>query len=271
MIHRQRCRRVPRVRLWGAGCVVLTVWLSPHAYADTCPVAEEHGDLRFPVEKLSAGARCVISEIVEDATTKGVTGPIVIPNAPSLYEFLLDRPPMSAGLVTRLELGQYECVATGDTQFWINDHDGTQGLFTLLYQDGSTRIYAIAGFHEGRIVPRVKATAVVFLRFTEARTAEGMPAVESTLVTYTKLTDPLLAFLVRMLRPLIAGAVTKKLAKGFEIINQLGVVATRDPERVLSEVAAVGPNGQADAQALRPLLTKASQGSPTVSPSAQTP
>ncbi|TKB75820.1 MAG: hypothetical protein E8D45_07255 [Nitrospira sp.] len=266
MIHRPRCRRVPRVRLWGAGCVVLTVLLSPHAYADTCPVAEEHGGLRFPVEKLSAGARCAISEIVEDATTKGVTGPIVTPNTPPLYEFLLDRPPMSAGLVTRLELGQYECSAKGDTQFWVNDHDGTQGLFTLLYQDVSTRIYAIDGFHEGRIVPRVKANAVVFLRFTEARTAEGTPAVESTLITYTKLNDPLLAFLVRLLRPLITGTVTRKLAKGFEVINQLGAVATRDPERFLNEVAASGPNGQADVHALRPLLAQASPASTHVSP-----
>jgi hypothetical protein len=230
--------------------------------AQPCPLSKEHGGVEFPVEGLSTEARCLISEVVDDATTQGTTGPVVTPIARPLYEFLLDRPPLTAGLATRLDLAPYECTVTDQKRFWINDHDGTQGQFTFLFRDASSRIYYIDGFHEGHIIPRVTARAVIFLRVNEIRTPEGAPAVESTLITYTKLNDRVLAFLVRLLRPLVTGAVTKKLAKGFDVVNQLGAVAARDPQRFVNEVVASGPNGEADAQALRALLSLTGPPSP---------
>jgi hypothetical protein len=206
------------------------------------------------VEALSPETRCMISEVIQGATTRGVTGPVTTPIGRPLYEFLLDRPPLTAGLASRLDLAPYECAPTDQKRFWINDHDGTQGQFTFLFQDPTTRIYYIEGFHEGRFVPRVHATAVVLLRVKDVKTPDGAPAVESTLVTYTKINDRLLAFLVRLLRPLVTGAVTKKLAKGFDVVNQLGLVAARDPDKFLREVAAITPTGQTDAAALRPFL-----------------
>jgi hypothetical protein len=246
--------------------MLLAALAGAEASATTCTVAEEHAGLLFPVEKLTAEARCRVSDVLDHATTKGVTGPIVTPIPPRLYEFLLDHPSASAVLITRFEMASYECAPKDATHFWVNDHDGTQGLFTLLYQDPSTRIYHIDGFHEGRLLPRVKAMAVVLLRINEVQTAERRPAMESTLVTYTRFNDPTLAFIVRLLRPLISGTVTRKLTKGFEVVNQLAETAAREPERFLTEVAAVGPSGPADVQALRPLLSKASPASPTVSP-----
>lgn len=258
----------PAVRVMGSGLLILSLLGAVRpAFADSptpvCPLAREHGGLEFPVDALSAEARCLISEVVQDATTRGATGPVVTPIARPLYEFLLDRPPLTASLATHLELAPYECTVTDQKRFWINDHDGTQGQFTFVFQDPSSRIYYIDGFHEGRIIPRVNARAVVFLRVKDVRTPDGAPAVESTLITYTKLNDRLLALLVRLLRPLVTGAITKKLAKGFDVVNQLGAVAARDPERFVAEVVASGPSGRADAQALRLLLAQHGQASPS--------
>ncbi len=266
----------PAVRVMGSGLLFLALlgaWRPALADnpAPACPLGREHGGLEFPVESLSAEARCLISGVVENATTQGVTGPVVTPIARPLYEFLLDRPPLTAGLATQLELAPYECAVTDQKRFWINDHDGTQGQFMFLFQDATSRIYHVDGFHEGRIVPRVKARAAVFLRVKEVRTPEGEPAVESTLVTYTKLNDPMLAFLVRLLRPLVSGAVTRKLSKGFDVVNQLSAMAAREPDRFLSEVLASGPIGQEAARALRPLLTQTVLAVPPHAPSPSKP
>ena len=228
-----------------------------------CSLKKQHGGLAFPVDALTPAARCLISDIVEGATTEGVTGPVVTPITRPLYEFLLNRPPLTASLSSRLNLAPYECTVTDARRFWINDHDGTQGEFTFLFQNADSRIYYIDGFHEGKLLPRVHAKAVVFLRVIETKAANGAPALESTLVTYTKLNDRMLAFLVRLLRPLVGGAVTRKLSKGFDVVNQLSAVAVQSPDKFLNEVTASGPNGPADAQALRALMPQPLAATPT--------
>ncbi|MGH2620334.1 MAG: hypothetical protein ACRDHG_07160, partial [Anaerolineales bacterium] len=59
---------------------------------------------------------------------------------------------------------------------------------------------------------------------------------ENTLISYTRLDDPWLAGVVRILRPLIGGAVTRKLSRGFQVTNQLGMLIAKDPERVVQQV-----------------------------------
>lgn len=227
---------------WRAGAMVLSLLLVGPAIevsAEDCQVPEEQKGMKFPVARLDAGTRCLIGDVVNRYTTSGLIGPVQTPIAQDLYEYLLDRPVMLASLVQRLELGPYQVAEKGPHQFWVNDGEGTQGLFTLLYQDHVNRIYHITGYHEGQLFPMVRAKAVVFMRIRAVPSQDGQPGVETALFVYTRLNDPILSGLVWILSPLLGDAVTRTIAKGFRVIDQLGRLAAQDPGRITKEVAAL--------------------------------
>lgn len=207
--------------------------------ADDCTVAAEQGGALFPVSKLDISTRCLIEAVVSGYTTAGLIGPVQTPVTPQLYEYLLDRPPLIAALIERLGLGAYQFTAREMNQFWVNDGDGTQGLLTLVYQDPTHRIYHIDGYHEGQLFPMVRAKAIVFMMILPVTTTEGLPAVQTSLMTYTRLDASLLAGLVRILRPLVGDAVTRKLSRGFEVTNQLGAAIAQDREQVAQQASLV--------------------------------
>lgn len=207
--------------------------------SDDCIVAAEQGGVLFPVDKLNASARCQIGAVVNGYTTAGLIGPVQTPVTQQLYEYLLDRPPLIAALTERLGLGTYQFTARELNQFWVNDGEGTQGLLTLVYQDPTHRIYHIDGYHEGQIFPMIRAKAAVFMNISPVATADGYPAVQTSMMAYTRLDASLLSGLVRMLRPLVGDAVTRKLSRGFEVTNQLGVFIAQDRDRVVQQASLV--------------------------------
>jgi hypothetical protein len=206
---------------------------------DDCTVTAEQGGVVFPVDKLDIPTRCRIGAVVNAYTTAGLIGPVQTPVTPQLYEYLLDRPPLIAALVERLGLGAYRFTAREMNQFWVNDGDGTQGLLTLVYQDPTHRIYHIDGYHEGQLFPMVRAKAAVFMTILPVTTTEGSPAVQTSLMAYTRLDASLLAGLIRVLRPLVGDAVTRKLSRGFEVTNQLGTAIAQDREQVAQQASLV--------------------------------
>jgi hypothetical protein len=215
-----------------------------------CTVPAEQGGTLFPVDKLDAQTRCRIGAVVTNYTTSGLIGPVLSPVTPELYAYLLDRPPLIASLTERLGLGAYEFHARGLNQYWVNDGEGTQGLLTLVFQDPTHRIYHIDGFHEGRIFPMVRAKAAVFMHITPVTTPEGYSVVQTSLMAYTKLDDSILAGLVRVLRPLIGEAVTRKLSHGFDVTNQLGAAIAQDRDRVVQQASLVPWLSTAELQTL---------------------
>ena len=216
----------------------------------TCTVAADQGGALFPVEKLDTPARCRIGAVINGYTTAGLIGPVQSPVTPELYEYLLDRPPLIASLTDRLGLGAYQFSYRGPNQYWVNDGEGTQGLLTLVFQDSRHRIYHIDGFHEGRIFPMVRAKAAVFMHISPVTTPEGYSVVQTSLMAYTKLDDSILAGLVRILRPLIGDAVTRKLSRGFDVTNQLGAAIAQDRDRVAQQASLVPWLSTADLQTL---------------------
>lgn len=217
--------------LWGKGAAAQS--------RQDCPVPGEQSGVAFPVEQLDPQSRCLIGAVLDDPTKAGRFGPIQVPIPLELYEYLLDRPPLITALAERLGLGTYQSTARARNQYWVNDGEGTQRLLTLLYQDPARRIYHVDGHHEGRIFPMVRAKAVAFMYLTPVATTDGHPAVQTWLVTYTKLDDPLLAGLVRLLKPLVGDAITRKLSRGFEVTTHLGAAIAQDRERVAQQAALV--------------------------------
>lgn len=253
--------RAATVQRWWAAAVTVLLLAGPVSTlrAEPCRVTLEQEGFKFPVEHLDPAALCLIEPIVNRATTSGSVGPITMPIPQTLYVYLLDHPSIMASLIERLGLGSYQFTITGHNQFWGNDGEGTQGLLTLLYQDQNVRLYHIDGYHEGPVFPMVRAKAAVFLRITPVMTPEGHPAVETSLVAYTRLNDPVLSAFLFLLKPLVGDAVIRKLTKGFDATTQLGMHMAKEPDRLIQEVRSLPTIQPDDQRVLTALLQELPQ------------
>lgn len=242
-----------------AGLMLGLTLSSATASADNCTVAAEQGHLTLPVDRLDSVSRCLVSSVTDSPTTSGLIGPVRTQVPQHLYEYLLDHPPLIAALVRKLGLGDYQFTNRGPNQFWGNDGDGTQGLLSLLQREGTTRIYHIDGYHEGQVFPMVRVKAVVFLKMAQTASPDGRPAVDTVLIAHTKLNDPVLSGLVWILRPLVGDAVTRKLARGFDVTNQLGAAIAQNPDRIIRELPTLPSIAPQEQRAFTALLQRLPQ------------
>lgn len=208
---------------------------TPHVQAESCALSPYHVGLTFPVSKVEARWGCPLQAIIGGYTTANKIGPVLTPLSEPVYLYLLDRPPMAAALINRLNLGLYKSEERGAGRFWGDDGEGTSGIVELVYQDRINRIYYMEGAHEGALLSPVRGKAVVFVRMNPMKDGQGKDAVETTLVAYTKLDSRVLAGLVSLIRPLVGSAVARKLVKGADSVNRLSQVMRQQPDRVLSE------------------------------------
>jgi hypothetical protein len=256
-----------------------------------CTVVNEHEGVTVPIDRLNEDARCQLHWVISGHSTVGKIGPIQTPIAQEFFQYLLDHPWATALLVDGLGMGNYTVTRQSPTQFWANDGDGTQGLFTLLHENPTTRIYHIAGEHQGQLFPSVRAKAVLFVRTIpvimsvtspvttpEPKDAkdgkdvrDGKDGVETQVVSYVRLDDPVLNGLVRILRPLIGDAVTRKITVGMNTTVQLGTVIGQDPQRVLQQVQTLQTIGAEEQQTLTRLLQPYAKAPRAVAPAAPAP
>ena len=205
------------------------------AQSETCSLPSEHAGMTFPIEKVDPEWACRLYEIVDHYTTVNKVGPIRIGLSASLYRQLLDRPPLTAALINRLEIGLYTSETRGPDHFWGDDGEGTKGIVQLVYQDRTSRIYYLEGSHDNRLLPNIAGKAVVFLRMDSVKDGKGIEAVDSTMASYTKLDNRILSGLAALLRPRIGAVVERKLIKGVETVNRLSLFMRQHPDRVLFE------------------------------------
>jgi hypothetical protein len=250
---------------------LLLTCLPAASASENCHIAAEQGGIQFPVDRIEPASRCLIGTVVNGYTTAGVIGSVQIPIGRDLYDFLLDRPVLTAMLVQRAGMGAFEFSVRGPNRFWANDGEGTQGLITLLYRDQVARVYHVDGHHQGHVFPMIKAKAVVFMKILPEATQDGHPVVETSLVAYTHLNDPILAGLVRILRPLIGEAVTNKLLRGFQATAQLAALIAQDPDAVAKLAASLTESDPEDVRTLTALLQTMRSTLPAVRPPRPTP
>lgn len=223
---------------FGALAVAIGLEVILHASigrADSCVLSPQQAGVTFPVERINPDWTCRLQSIVANYTTASTVGPIRAALSESMYQYLLDRPPLAAALINRLDLAPYKSEERGLGRFWGDDGDGTEGIVQLVYQDRTSRIYYLEGSHDSRLLPHITGKAVVFLRMNPVKDTNKMESMDSTMISYTKLDNRILSGLVSLLRPLIGGTVARELRKGVETVNRLGQVMRQHPDRVLFE------------------------------------
>ncbi len=239
--------------------------------SETCALSPHHAGMVFPVEQVDPEWACRLQSIIGNYTTVNTVGPIREALSESVYEYLLDHPPIATVLINRLKLGLYKSEERGSDRFWGSDGEGTQGIIQLVYKDRTSRLYYLEGSHNSRLLPDVTGKAVVFLRMSPVKEPNGAAAMDSTLVSYTKLDNRIFSGLVSLLRPLIGGVVTGKLRKGAETVNRLGLVMRQHPERVLFEALDPPALSDRDVKFLQKSLGGADDSSRTGRPNGPTP
>jgi hypothetical protein len=212
-----------------------TTLYSSLAQSETCPLPSQHVGVTFPIEKVDPNWACRLQPIISHYTTANKLGPLRTPLPEALYLYFLDHPPMTAVLANRLGIALYRSEMRGAGRFWGNDGEGTEGIVELVYQDRTSRVYYLEGSHDSRFLPRITGKAVVLLRMNPVKGLNGVEAMDSTLVSYTRLDNRLLSGIVSLLRPLARSAETRKLAKGVDTVNRLSQVMRQQPDRVVSE------------------------------------
>lgn len=232
---------------------------SQPAPAGSCQLASQHAGLTFPVERIDAAWVCRLQPIIDEFTTANKVGPIRTPLQESVYGYLLDRPPVAAALVNRFELGLYKAEMRGPGRYWGDDGEGTVGLVELVYQDPRHRLYYLEGSYHSTLLPHLTGKAVVMLSLATVKDAAGQEAVETTLVSYTRLDNRVLAGLVSLLRPLVERTVSRKLMKGVDAVNRLGMEMRRHPDRVLFEATDPSPLPSEDVAFLKQALASMSR------------
>ena len=212
-----------------------TALYSSLAQSETCSLPSQHVGVTFPIEKVDPDWACRLQPIISHYTTANKLGPLRTPLPEAVYLYLLDHPPMAAALVNRLGIAPYQSEMRGAGRFWGHDGAGASGIVELVYQDRTSRVYYLEGSHDSRFLPLITGKAVVLLRINQVTDSNGVEAMDSTIVSYTRLDNRLLSGIVSLLRPLTGSAETRKLAKGVDTVNRLSQVMRQQPDRVVSE------------------------------------
>ena len=242
------------LRLFSALFAVMIAGFVAEASAESCRLAPVHGGMTFPVEHLAADWSCRLAYVIDEPTTANTVGPLRAAMDRMMYLHLLDRPPLAAALINRLDLADYKAESRGSGQWWGSDGEGTEGIVQLVHAASTTRIYYLEGTHRSRFLPNLSGKAVVFLRMGAVTDSKGLPAMESTLVAYARLDNRFLSGVASMLRPLIGSTVSGKLAKGVNVVNRLGLEMRQRPDRVLFEAGDPPPLPEEDVAFLREAL-----------------
>ena len=224
----------------GALSLIIVIGLSTTIYSDmaqseTCSLPSQHAGVIFPLEQVEASWACRLQPIISHYTTMSKLGPLRTRLPETVYAYLLDRPPMAAALVNRLGIAPFQSQMRGPGRFWGYDGEGASGIVELVYQDRTSRVYYLEGSHNSRFFPLITGKAVVLLRMNQATDSNGVEAMDSTLVSYTRLDNRWLAGIVSFLRPVAGSAVKRKLAKGVDTVDRLSQVMRQQPDRVVSE------------------------------------
>src|SRR5438876_677638 len=192
--------------------------------------------------------------VVNDPTTSHVNPPVVTPVRKAVYDFLLDHMVLTAALVRQLALGDYRVHQVGTQGFFGDDGQGSEALFDLLYLAPTQRVYHVQGSHHGKIFSLVTGEAIVLLTAQTRSDNSGKGSVETQMAVYSRLDNPVLATLVKVLQPLLRGAINEKLAGPFLAVHRLGELIAADPEQVYKQAETISELDKAEVDALRALL-----------------
>ncbi len=232
--------------------MVLLVW--PVAGEQDCELHINDLGRSFPLGGMERHALCRLAGVVNDATTSHVNPPVLTPIRKPVYDFLLDHVVLTAELVRTLGIGQYTIKRVGAQGFQGDDGQGSEALVDLLYQNSTQRVYHIQGAHHGKVLPMITGEAIIMLTSQTRTGHDGKESVETRMAVYSRLDNPMLATVVKVLQPFLRGVINGKLAGPFLAVHRMGELIAADPGQVFRQAETISELDKTELDALWVLL-----------------
>jgi hypothetical protein len=198
-------------------------------------------------------AVCRIAEVVNDYTTFELVPSVDVPVQKTLYDFLLDHPPLTSNIVRYYNFGNYRVTQLAPTVFAGQDNEGGEAILTLIYRDDTRRVYHLKGSQRGYMFPLMTGAGIVMLTYHPKLTGDGRESVHTHVTVFSRLDNRFLATLVKVLRPILQRIINNKLTKGVRTVHRVTEYLTTEPEQVARDIGMFTSN-TVEAEAFRALL-----------------
>ena len=201
--------------------------------------ASENG--LVPFSRLTSDDRQVLEEVVRAPTLSREVKGVKFRSKKEVYEYLLDHPDFAAPVARAFGLSDYQIVkeakvvrASGDS-YWGTDGTGATGHFRVVYADEKKRVFFLDGTLNKKWLPTIFARSVMVLIFKHKADGEGS-YVENDLYGYIKIDNTIVAYLVKLLQPIIGSLAHEKIKHMLSVGATVSEVAYRDPAGFLKKL-----------------------------------
>jgi len=213
---------------------VLLAWMAGLSLA-----ASENG--LVPFSRLTRDDRQALEEVVRGPTLSREVRGVKFRSRKEVYEYLLNHPDFAAAVARAFGLSEYQIVkdvdvvrASGDS-YWGTDGAGVTGHFRVVYADGKKRVFFLDGTLNKKWLPTIFARSVMVLIFEYKANGEGS-YVENDLYGYIKIDNTFVAYLVKLLQPIIGTMAHEKIKHILSVGATVSELAYRDPAGFLRKL-----------------------------------
>lgn len=213
---------------------VLLAWMAGLSLA-----ASENG--LVPFSRLTRDDRQALEEVVRGPTLSREIKGVKFRSRKEVYEYLLNHPDFAAAVARTFGLSEYQIVkdvevvrASGDS-YRGTDGTGVTGHFRVVYADEKKRVFFLDGTLNKKWLPTIFARSVMVLIFEHKANGEGS-YVENDLYGYIKIDNTFVAYLVKLLQPIIGSMAHEKIKHILSVGATVSELAYRDPADFLRKL-----------------------------------
>jgi hypothetical protein len=192
-------------------------------------------------------------DVVERHTLARSLQPVRFLGTVRTTEWLLDRPGLAATLAWHVHpaLERYHVTPRDDGSYDVNDVGALRGRFRLVARGGNRRVYYCQGqFRSLAHLLQLSGSMVFTLEYRNARQVPD-PTMEVTPQLYVRLDNVLAHGLLRVISPLLDGAIDRRVANLTIATQIVGERIARSPESLYHEMQKWDDLGPEDLEAYR--------------------
>lgn len=189
-------------------------------------------------ERVAKALRSEVDEVRERPTVQTAVKARIVRSSPEVYRTLLTRLPQSARWLEALELGSYTIEDRPEGRFYINDRAGASAIGERALNEAGLLCVLARGRLEVSLLPKIRGTGVILVRFPEVKTKRGPGAAKAGSAlrceaeVWFRVESKVLHGLSRPFQRMLARVLRSKL-------NALVASATELAERVTKDPVAV--------------------------------
>jgi hypothetical protein len=195
----------------------------------------------------------ITRDVVERHTLTRSLQPVRFEGTVRTVDWLLDRPHLAATLARHLHppLERYEVAMREDGSWAVNDLGSLRGSLRLVARGANRRVYFCQGqFRSLAHILHLTGNMVFTLDYRDQR-AGGNPTIEVTPQLYVRLDNILAHGVLKVIAPLVHGAIDRRVANLTAATQVVGERISRDPRGLYREMQTWPDVRPADLEAYR--------------------